>query len=100
MTVTRAATPGLIPAALMGALHETYVEHIGVTESEGPEGAYVWCACGWRSDSLGPNSDPGGSYAVHLTNALHAAAVTALQPLVVRRTIGTDFSESPTEPGR
>ena len=70
-------------SALMTALYDTYTEHIGVTETEGPDGPYIWCACGWRSDDLlsGP---PGQSYAVHLTNAQHAAAVKALQPIVRR----------------
>jgi len=74
--------------ALLDALYETYREHIGTTESEGPSGPYLWCACGWRSDDLdghGTRSDsPGQSYAIHLTNAQHAAAVKALQPIVRR----------------
>jgi hypothetical protein len=69
--------------ALLTALHDTYVEHIGVAEADGPSGPYVWCACGWRSDDL-PGGPPGASYAVHLTNAQHAAAVKALQPIVRR----------------
>lgn len=71
--------------ALMDALYNTYVEHIGIPEAEGPGGPYMWCACGWRSDDLGPNDNPGNAYAIHLTNAQHAAAVKALQPLVVRK---------------
>lgn len=71
-------------SALLTALYDTYVEHIGVVEHEGPDGPYMWCACGWRSDDLGSNDSPGQSYAVHLTNAQHAAAVKALQPIVVR----------------
>lgn len=71
--------------ALIGALYETYVEHIGIPEPDGPDGPYMWCACGWRSDDLG-SDNPGQSYAVHLTNAQHAAAVKALQPIVRRIT--------------
>lgn len=73
-------------SALLTALHETYVEHIGIVEPDGPDGHYIWCACGWRSDNLGPNNHPGNSYAVHLANAQHAAAVKALQPIVTRVT--------------
>lgn len=76
--------------ALLTALYDTYVEHIGMVEHDGPDGPYLWCACGWRSDDLdghGTRSDnPGESYAVHLTNAQHAAAVKALQPIVRRVT--------------
>lgn len=75
--------------ALITALYETYVEHMGIVETNGPDGRpYLWCACGWRSDDLdghGMRSDnPGMSYAVHLTNAQHAAAVQVLQPIVRR----------------
>lgn len=72
--------------ALITALHDTYVEHIGVVETDGPNGPYVWCACGWRSDGFGPDDSPDHSYAVHLTNAQHAAAVKVLQPIVRRVT--------------
>lgn len=76
--------------ALLDALHETYVQHIAISEPDGPDGPYLWCVCGWRSDDLdgrGTRSDnPGMSYAVHLTNAQHAAAVEALQPIVRRVT--------------
>lgn len=73
--------------ALLDALYETYREHIGITEPEGPDGPYIWCGCGWRSDTMwGPNDSPGQSYALHLTNAQHAAAVKALQPIVRRVT--------------
>lgn len=77
-------TPFVGSGALLTALYETYEAHIGITEPDGPDGPYIWCACGWRSDDLGPNSNPGASYAVHLTNAQHAAAVKALQPIVYR----------------
>lgn len=70
-------------SALLTALYETYVEHIGIVEPEGPDGPYVWCACGWRSDDLS-NGSPGNAYAIHLTNTQHAAAVKALQPIVRR----------------
>jgi hypothetical protein len=75
-------------AALLTALYETYVEHIGITELQPPVGVapYIWCACGWRSDDLS-DDQPGMAYAVHLTNAQHAAAVRALQPLVVRKIV-------------
>ena len=80
--------------ALIDALYETYVEHIAISETEGPDGPYLWCACGWRSDDLdghGTRSDnPGMSYAVHLTNAQHGAAVKALQP-IVRRILPPDL---------
>lgn len=72
--------------ALLTALYDTYVEHIGVVEPDGPDGPYMWCACGWRSDDLGSNDNPGDSYAVHLTNAQHAAGVKVLQPIVRRVT--------------
>ena len=73
-------------AALLDALYDTYVAHIALSETEGPDGPYLWCACGWRSDDLdghGTRSDnPGMSYAVHLTNAQHAAV---LQERRIRR---------------
>lgn len=70
-------------SALLTALLDTYVEHIGIPETDGPDGPYMGCCCGWRSDDLS-NDNPGLAYAIHLTNAQHAAAVKALQPLVVR----------------
>lgn len=68
---------------LMDALYETYLEHIGIFEPTGPDGPYIWCACGWRSDTFTAR-EPDTSYAVHLTNAQHAAAVAALQTIVRR----------------
>jgi len=73
-------------AALLTALYDTYVAHLHIAEPDGPDGPYIWCGCGWRSDDLGPNDNPGESYAVHLSNAQHAAAVKALQPIVTRVT--------------
>lgn len=70
--------------ALINALFETYREHIGITEHDGPDGPYIWCGCGWRSDTISSDT-PGASYAIHLTNAQHAAAVKALQPIVIRK---------------
>lgn len=74
--------------ALLAALHDTYVKHIGMVEPDGPDGPYMWCACGWRSDDLDGNGavseTPGLSYAVHLSNAQHKAAVKSLQPIVRR----------------
>lgn len=70
--------------ALITALYDTYVEHIGITETDGPNGPYIWCACGWRSDDFPERTNPGEGYAVHLTNAQHAASVKALQPIVRR----------------
>lgn len=65
--------------ALIGALYETYEQHIGVAENDGPDGPYVWCSCGWRSDDGGATS-----YGIHLVNAQHAAAASALRPVVER----------------
>lgn len=74
--------------ALITALYETYTEHLGMVEGDEHGEQYVWCVCGWRSD------DVDESYAVHLTNAQHAAAVVALQPLVVRRPEGLDVGRT------
>lgn len=75
--------------ALMDALYESYLGHIGVAELDGPQDPYMWCVCGWRSDDL-DNSNPGNSYAIHLSNAQHAAAVIALQPIVRRVQAGSE----------
>lgn len=62
---------------LLTALRETYEQHIGIAEPDGPDGPYMWCACGWRSDDLG-DVLPGAAYAEHLADAQHAAAVEVL----------------------
>lgn len=73
--------------ALMSALYDTYREHVGITETDGPDGPYIGCVCGFRTDddTIG-DRNPGLSYAMHLVKAQHDAAVAALQPLVKRVT--------------
>lgn len=69
------------------AMYDTWVEHMAMSEPGSPDGlvrSYMACACGWRSDDLHSDDtwvrseNPGASYANHLANRLHDAAIKAL----------------------
>lgn len=69
------------------AMYDTWVEHMAMPEPGSDDGLvrpYMACACGWRSDDLlGDDTwicsnNPGNSYAIHLANHLHDAAIEAL----------------------
>lgn len=87
---TKAADP---PRATTGshrlnnAMYDTWVEHMAMPEPGSADGLvrpYMACVCGWRSDDLlGDDTwvrsdNPGASYANHLANHLHDAAIEAL----------------------
>lgn len=57
------------------AIFEALSQHLTLPD---PEGAYMWCACGWRSDER-PGSEPGPAAVVHVTNAVHVAVTPAIQ---------------------
>ena len=72
-------------ASLMRALHATVAEHAYWSETPTDGGAYLACACGWRSDdNYGRPEYAASALWSHLANALHAASVKALQPIVRR----------------
>lgn len=73
-----AADDWLGSVTLTHALEAVLTEHITIAEPEGPDGPYIWCACGWRSDDIG-RDNPGVGVITHLLNVLHAATVEPIR---------------------
>lgn len=72
---------------LIDAIHETLRDHVWTVESQPPPPVrpYIWCLCGWRSDDLDrPSGDAMSALLVHLTNAVHAAAVPPVREWIAR----------------